>query len=376
MRRMSLVMTIAVLALSAIRADAQSVLGRLVDSTTRQGVAGALVTLERTDGTIAGHGISGAGGQFLLRAPGAGSYALGIAAIGYRRHAAIPVTVDTGVVTLPDALLAPIVVTLPEMIALGGKRECGKSGLDDASFGRILEGAEQSLDVMQQTIESDDVAFDVDLIHRRIANGNPPDTIADTTVSRLHNWPVQSIPPDSLRKVGFARPMTNKEGSGWIYYGPDVSVLFSDWFLAGHCFTVARSASSDSTLRIAFEPQHHTRNVDIRGELLLDRRTLALERLSFTHVFFPFGSLDGASGGRLTFLHVAEGVWLPVEWTLWAPVAVQSRPISRPMLGNGGRVGVAQPSLLAPVSASGGTLTVVGRVELHGQLAKVSVLGQ
>jgi Carboxypeptidase regulatory-like domain len=351
---------------------AQSILGRLVDSTSGTGVSGALVELHDVTGAIVRHTVTSISGQFLLGTPGPGRYQLHVAAIGYGRHELIPVPVDTADVTVPDIRMSGVVITLRDLVALGGKRQCGTSGVDNATFSRLLDGAEQALQVMEGTVESNDVAFDVDIINRRITGRNQADTLADTTHSAMHNWPVQSIAPDSLRKVGFARPMTSKEGTGWIYYGPDLRVLFSDWFLAGHCFTLAHAAQGDSTLHLRFEPVHHTRNVDIMGEMVLDRQTLALESLSFKHIYFPFGALDGASGGELQFLHVAAGVWLPVRWTLWAPIAVEHRLIARPMIGGN----TITTGSLAPMNANGRLtgVTVLGRVETHGELVRVTLL--
>ncbi len=373
-RRIGVLFT-ALLALAPGGLRAQSIIGRLVDSTSQVPVVGALVELRSGIGVLLTHAVTSTSGQFVLGAPGAGTYQLRFAAIGYARHQPIDLTVDSAGAVVADIRLVPVVVSLPDVVALGGKRECGKSGMDNAMFASLLDGAQQALEVMQATVESRDVGFDMTMIHRRITGGNRPDTVADSSVTTMRSWPVQSIALDSLEKHGFARPMSGKEGTGWVYYGPDLQVLFSDWFLTGHCFTLARAAAGDSALRLRFEPVHHSRNVDVMGEMVLDRQTLALEQLSFRHIDFPFGSLDGASGGKLSFLRVASGFWIPVDWTLWAPIAVPSRNIPRPFIGTHGTA-MSQPSLLAPVSASGGTMTVVGRVETSSKLVRVTVAHQ
>ena len=163
---------------------------------------------------------------------------------------------------------------------------------------------------------------------------------------RLARWPIESADPDSLRAWGFVRqPPAVERGTtvedelGPTYYAPDARVLFSEWFLASHCFRVDEDAG---LLDLRFAPERHGDQAAIEGRLLIDRGTMELRRLEFEYVGLPRWVPKGKAGGFVELRRLREGAWVPRAWRLRAPQAVRSAGSSRlrlrGWLETGGRV--------------------------------------
>jgi len=198
---------------------------------------------------------------------------------------------------------------------------------------------------------------------------------SDTAKSSLRSWPVRSLSLDSLRAVGFQRPGTEAEGFGHHYYGPDMEVLFSDWFLDNHCFALDKDRSKGDTVFIKFDPAGKQKLVDLSGELVLDRASLTMRRLTYTHRNLPDGLPDRSAGGEMRFAEKSEGLWVPVEWAIWAPVTRAQRQISRPtviVMAPGQRTG--RGAVMSEPSQSL-LIQVVGRDESRGRLTRIVPVG-
>jgi hypothetical protein len=371
-RRMICALTPCLCVLAARPIAAQAIRARVIDSVRRTPIVGALVELQPGDGGTMLRMFTSPSGAFVFTTVASQRYRLRIAAIGYARHPLIDVAASTDVVKLSDVILTPIAVTLPELHAMTGKRACGKSEVTPETFGGLLDGAQTALQVMHATMDSRQVAFEVQLIHtitmRKVRDSSMS---ADTSGASVHEWPVRSLSLDSLRLVGFARNGTPAEGGGQFFYGPDLEVLFSDWFLESHCFTLDKKRSRDDTVFIRFDPARKSKLVDVGGELVLNRRTLTLERLTYAHRNLPDGIPDGAAGGIMRFRLLSEGLWVPADWAIWAPIVRTTRVVSRPttiyVRGPGGRT-IAQT---APPQPPAQLIRVVGRDERRGRLIRV-----
>ncbi len=354
---------------------AQVIRGHTTDSVTHRGISGALVELRDSAGTILQQAFTGPVGEFGFLATAGQRYWLTMAAIGYARHARVLVPDSRMADTAIAILLAPAVVTLPELDALAGKSACGASHLNAETFGGLLDGARTSLQLMDATLKSHQLAFQTRTVHS-VVLGHSRDSVvhADTSSDRLEEWPIRSVSLDSLKRWGFQRPMTAREGTGLIWYGPDLEVLFSDWFLDTHCFTLDRKRTTGDTVSIRFAPAGHARNVDLMGELVIDRSTLTLVRLTYAHLHIPDGVPDGAAGGEMAFAEISPGLWVPVEWSIWAPITRTVRQISQPTIMVYGRRGAVMSG--PPMrSMSVGGVTVVGRDVVHGEMLRVLPVG-
>lgn len=353
---------------------AQSVRSRLLDGTTHQPVSGALAELRNSRGEAVAQTFSSPSGGFLLIAPAGTSYQLHVAAIGYARHATISVTIGAEPLVLPDVVLTPVAVSLPELRAMAGKRACGKSELNPETFGGLLESARTSLQVMDATLRSAQLGFETQTIHSLTLRKafNDSSVSADTVAGVLHEWPVRSLSIDSLQRLGFERPKTPAEGSGRHYYGPDMEVLVSDWFLDSHCFTLDRNRSTGDSVVIKFDPAGHPAHTDVSGTLVLDRTTLTMRRMTYALRNLPDGLPDRSAGGEMRFAEKGTGLWVPVEWAIWAPVTKMVRLLARPsFVGTApGQRGVRQ-TLSSPAPDPQPLVQVIGRDENRGRVTRV-----
>jgi hypothetical protein len=301
--------------------SAQVVRGRVLD-TLGVAVPGALVELSRPGGGSVASGITSPTGVFLLTVSGAGSYRLRVAAIGFLPRTGISMNVGGGAVSIPDIVLRPTAVTLPELEVVAHQRFCGNTGVSDRVFSQLLESARTALQVIEATIRSQQVAFVVKLVNTKIYYGRVQNlSVADTTLAPLASWPVQSIDLDSLQQFGFSRTRVKRDEGSRVYYGPDARVMFAPWFLDNHCFALDRVDRGTDTLHLRFTPRGKPKEVDIQGELVLDRRTLALYRLTFSHVGLPHWIPDQGSGGEMQFVRLPSGLWVTWSWAIWAPIA-------------------------------------------------------
>jgi hypothetical protein len=299
----------------------QSVHGRVLDANSRRAIVGALVELRDLTGKPLRIVLTSGSGNFEITTPAAGRYFYRIAAIGYAPRPPAPITVPADGLNLGDLTLSATVMRLPDLLAIGHGKFCGKSKVPDETFDRILESANTSLEIIAATIDSRRVGFDVLEIHERsLYSAMGAIVIADSMTLPLARWPVQSIDPDSLRAFGFGREVRPGDPGSREYYGPDPRVLFADWFLASHCFSLDKVKAGAETLHVRFAPAAKSKLIDIGGELLLDAHNLALLQFSFTHRNLPSWMPDQASGGDMEFQQLASGLWIAASWSIWAPV--------------------------------------------------------
>jgi len=99
----------------------------------------------------------------------------------------------------------------------------------------------------------------------------------------------QELSIDSLQLNGFQRAKSEAEGFGHQYYGPDMTVMVSDWFLDTHCFSLDKDRSKGDTVVIKFDPVGHPKYVDVSGTLVLDRSTLTMRTLTYELRDLPDG---------------------------------------------------------------------------------------
>ena len=301
---------------------AQSVRGRAVDQESHAVIAGALVELRDSVDRPVARMLTSPTGAFLFFLGRSGRFAIRVAAIGYLPSQPVPISVSGAGVTAPDIALSRAVFTLPDLVTAAKSRACGLLELRHGTFGDVLESAHNALNIVDAAFDARTLRFAVQLIRTTTFSGPGGRSFADTSSTSIASWPIQSTDLDSLRTIGFAREPTGDEPRGLIYYGPDARVLFADWFLDSHCFTlkIDHSSAAADSVRMHFEPRHTPTLVDISGDLVFDRATMSLRRLEFTHVNLPRGFPAGVAGGMVEFDRWPSGLWLPTGWALWGPI--------------------------------------------------------
>ena len=215
---------------------------------------------------------------------------------------------------------------------------CGKSGIPDATFGKLLESAHTALQVIEATIQSHQLSFEVLMVHSKIYYGAFTNyEVADSSLESLSKWPVESIDMDTLRAFGFMR-MVRRDSGALIreYYGPDTRVLFSDWFLDSHCFTLDKPKKGVEELHVRFAPATKSK---LHGHRRREAwcwipRTLALLEFQFSHRNLPNWMPDQGAGGEMQFIHLDSGLWITTNWALWGPIEMLSQdPHGRSRVG-------------------------------------------
>ena len=314
----------ALVATCGAAASAQLVRGRLIDAIRGAPIPGALIELRDSAGTVRARTFSGESGAFAVIPPTRDRLALRVVAIGYAPRAATALAGDGA---LGDISMTPHAISLPDITALARSRGCQSIG-DGDTYGKLLRAAEGALEVMHATIAARNRRFEVVETHRATIDGKVVN--ADSTRGFLTEWPIGNIGLDSLRDHGFAVTSRSAAGVGRMWYGPDLAVLFSDWFQERYCFTVAAMNPADSAIVIRFAPVKRSKLVELNGALHLDPLSLAVRELNYTHVHLPSGVDKGSAGGVVRFAADSTGTWIPVYWSIRAPVEMgRPRVISR-----------------------------------------------
>lgn len=333
--RLSAATLVALLALLRSTALAQTVQGRVVQLPQESPIAGALVVLVDSAGNDVSRVASSASGGFVLAASAPGRYTVTVRQIGWK-------TWQSPAFELSAAHSVPLVLrvdaepyTLPTITVEARRPRCGIRVGSDEVVGRLLEVAQTALALAQATADAGTLAFSSEWYY---AHYNAKLELADSSemgAGRLASWPIQTAAPDSIRRWGFVR--TDGPGQAWtdvgadrgpVYYGLDARVLFSDWFLADHCFRL--EGERDGRLQVSFEPEHHGQVTDVQGRLELDRESLELQRISFAYVNLPRWVPRERAGGDVRLRRLHTGAWVPYAWRMRAPVPKLMRGGSQP----------------------------------------------
>jgi hypothetical protein len=314
-------------------ASAQQLDGRLERIGTLEPLAGALVLLIDSVGHEVTRTVSTGSGGFVLRAPAAGRFRLRVLRIGSTPWSTEPITLSLNERRELRLALEDNPVRLPDIEIRAAGNRCGIRPGDSDVMARLLTEAEKALAIATETIREGQLRF------RTETWTNRPDPDGTPGERERHNafgtatWPVQSAPPESLAVWGFVHdgppygvPEELVTERGPVFYGPDERVLFADWFLDAHCFTLETDSDSTSpTLVMRFRPLRSRRSVDISGTLKLDRETLELRGITFRYTGLGAWVPRDSAGGELSFRRLRSGTLIIDRWSLRAPI-----PLFRP----------------------------------------------
>ncbi len=303
----------------------QGVRGSVVDDASRP-IANALVEVSTPAGEVVGRAATNQGGAYLVRLATAGIYQLRVRAIGYAQVRLAELHVPAEMIELPVVRMIEAVAVLPEVVTRASGGRCRSTPETGRVLAPLLDAAASALEVMEQTLALGRSRHVVEIVQRS-ALATRRDSIIEADTTRLGglSWPVVSPGAEELRANGFASAPEGRRGGRWVFYGPDAAVLFSEWFLAGHCFDLIEAEPGSGTIVVRFEPTGRSDKVRVGGRLVLDQTSLALRELHFHHRNVPGNLPDGAVGGSVHFALGADGAWRPERWRMWAPIALPAR---------------------------------------------------
>jgi hypothetical protein len=306
------------------------VVGRAVREADGTPLLEALIVLLDDRGQERARTITSPTGGFELRAPAAGRYHIRVQRIGQRGWEAPHFDLALNQISRPTFRVPDKPFELQELSASAQRPNCAVT-LGDASLGaNLLEAAQTALALAEAEMAKGERSYATESYRRTVPVVGPPEDSV-TIEGKLAGWPIQSADPDSLRVTGFVHgdwpapsSMDQRPDAGPTYFGPDARVLFTDWFLGSHCITVEAlpERSGDSTGLIArFKPAKGTpKRAGLDGLLHLDRGSLALRSLRFDFAARPRWAPTGRAGGEIRFARLPDGAWLPVRWSMRAPI--------------------------------------------------------
>ena len=308
---------------------AQEWSGRIQASTDRLPVAGALVILLDSTGAEVRRTLSTPTGGFGFNLPGPGRFQLRVLRIGYAAWLSPQAQFTPGERKEERFILEDRIIQLAAVEISTTRSRCGVRPGDGDVIASLLNEAEKALAITEQTIRQGNLRFRTETyLSRPTAEGAIGERQSSTSSGQAM-WPVASAPPDTLAKYGFVfEPHRNPPDAGLqggpVYFGPDARVLFSSWFLDGHCFSVVPAPDSGGTIVIAFAPARGARR-DIRGRLTLDRQSLELRTLEFWYTGLGRWVPADSAGGRMSFRKLSTGAWIIDRWQLRAPIPYVGR---------------------------------------------------
>ena len=288
-------------------------------------VPGALVVLLDGAGRDLARGATSASGGYVLTAPGPGQYRIAVRQIGWQAWISPAFELTAGATRSLVLRVETEPFTLPTIVVEARRPRCGIRLGDDELVSRLLEVAQTALSLAQATADDGTISFSSEWY---LARYTPTLELLDSAsagVVRLARWPIQSALPDTLQRWGFIR--TDGPGQAWtdvgsargpVYYGLDARALFSDWFLASHCFRVDEEQGGE--LRVRFDPSRREDRADVAGMVVLDRASLELRRIEFVYVNLPRWVPRERAGGEVRLRRLRSGAWVPYAWRVRAPV--------------------------------------------------------
>lgn len=304
--------------------SAQAVRGRLLDASSGEPVAGALIVLLDADGSEVISTVTSVRGTYHLRAPGAGVFSIRAERIGFENSLSNEITILAGETVTEELTASSSAIVLP-VLAVESESECRVRPEEGEATYVLWEEARKALQVTEQTAAA--YRFDAVTYQRHVNLWGEPLEQGDTQfVSYAGRHPWRSVPIAELEEHGYAR----EAEEGTYFYGPDAEVLLSDQFLDSHCFRY-RTGDDDIVVGLAFEPVRQVDDrVDVDGVLWLNRETSQLRTLEFRYTGIERPTHLGTGPGpygQMEFDQLPDGGWIVRDWWIRTPTGSRQRGV-------------------------------------------------
>lgn len=303
-------------------AAAQSIRGTVSDENSAPIIGAVVVLLDSAGKPVAG-GLAGPGGEFHVRAPTAGRYAIRIDRVGHASELSEPIELTADAVVERTIIARASPVQLASVV-ISTTRRCISRPEEGTAIAKVWDEARKAL-------AAADLAGDEGLLRVRVVRYER-DLDRGIRVKReqrsqregVTNNPFVSIPPESLATGGFVQ--TTADGT-W-YFAPDAKVLVSEEFLDNYCFRLRRGRGrTASMIGLAFEPAKTNALSGIQGVLWVDKQTAELRHADYVYTRLPGGVESRDVGGRIEFRRLPNGIWLVQRWRIRMPVIQVSQAV-------------------------------------------------
>jgi hypothetical protein len=332
-----------------LEAQAPPLRGVVVDSTNREPIGGAIVTVLDAAGNPLRHTLSAGDGAFSVAGPAPGER-VRFRRIGFRPR---EVRMDVATVTRTGTLQVAL-ARIPQVLDPVRVREASLCpGNDDGGTASMLWG--QARDGLLASI----VARDATPARSEVLMYERARAPHDARVLRHEQRIRTGRTTRAFRAAGSAadfaiRGYVHEDASGRMFNAPDADVLLDPAFAATHCFrVVAGGPSRPHQIGLAFDPARRRGDiVDVAGLVWVDRNEPAVRELEFHYTGLDRASTTAGAGGTVQFETMPNGVVLITRWSLRMPVLAERRVAS------------VQTSSDPPGSVGGGWGTRTERREL------------
>jgi hypothetical protein len=336
-----------------LTARAQSVRGTIVDERSVP-LSGVVVQLLDVSGTAVSRALSDESGSYRLAARASGRYRVRTQRIGFR-----PVVSEAFDLRELEEVTRPITMRgIPfslDTVRVTERNSCRISSDTVAATFALWEQVRTALTAALVTFGNQEMNATTLLYERAL---DPASRRVESQSTQLKSgitlraW--YSLPPDSLHRAGYVILGPDR----WTtYYAPDFDVLLSAPFLEDHCFRIA-NGPSPNLIALEFEPVRGRTVAEIRGQLLLDRKTAELKRLEYRYVNVRAEAQNAQAGGTVQFTRLRDGSWVIPRWDIRLPVLEETNENLN--VGIPG-ASVARRVRVRAVKVSGGELALVAR---------------
>ena len=297
---------------------AQALHGVVRDSASHAPIAGTVVMLLDSAGTVLRRNLTNETGQYRIAFSG-GATALRFIRIGLQPREirlALPPDFNASL----DVSMLPATTTL-SAVRVQDKSQCPQRRDDAAAFA-LWEQARAGLLATVVAREANPAAMEALLFERTFDHFSSRITrfkVDHRLTSRSDRSFQSAFAAKEFVNTGFAY-----DSSGTlILFGPDADVLLDAAFASAYCFRTADGARArPRQVGLAFSPaKRRDDRVDIDGTLWVDTAARALTDIEFRYVGLPPYTSQFSPGGTISFRQMPNGVVVIDRWQLRAVVS-------------------------------------------------------
>ena len=289
-------------------ARSQTIRGLVVDSASRHGLPGAVVTFFDANHHQLARAITSQAGTFAFALPSATK--VRVVRLGFRPREVSLDQTDGAleiVMSASSQLLDPVQVD--------GDSPCPRRA---DSYAAIALWDQAKSGLLAAVVARQELpAMMMNLTYKRPIEGNS-DRFGEQEV-RIHRGKSASsfrATPSSaeFEHTGFVR----RAPDGDLFFGPDAETLLDDAFMRNYCLSLAASNKQRAaTAGVSFAPARRNRDrVDITGTIWIDTARRALDRVEFRYVGLDSEADRFRAGGELLFQDVRPGIPQIQRWFL------------------------------------------------------------
>jgi hypothetical protein len=295
--------------------DAQVVHGRLIDAATGAGIDRAFVVMLNDDGSEVNRVLTSSAGEFILTAPGPGSYQLRSDRIGFRSVLTDPLRLGADETREIQIRASEIVIRLDTITVEDDAKECRVYGEQGLGTALVWEEARKLLAAVAWGQSQMRFSYDTRTYERRL--GGMMRVLAETEQlqSGLRAPPYRSVPADVRQQHGYA--FVSRDSV--TFYAPDAEEFFSDEFLVRHCFNLTEGDDRLGLIGLEFEPVRGSELSDVRGVFWLEAAVSEIRWLELRYTRVRPLVYEREARGRVEFDQIQGGPWFVSRWWIRVP---------------------------------------------------------